>query len=558
MKEETRGLFIAVILSIIVIFITNMFLPKEQSVSTISPTTSVAELQTVAELPVEATPDVASSLSTAQATATDTRINIANPALRGSLRVKGARFDELYLSKYKVTMDANSPDVELLTPAKTEQPYYAEFGWTSTDKSLSLPNSDTIWSAKGRKLTPETPLLLEWNNGQGLKFIRKISVDNNYLFSIQQDVENNSGKTVNLHPYGLINRTIIDAKSASSVVHEGLLGVMDGTLKENKYSSLKDNQKENFKTSGGWAGFGDRYWFSSLIFNNDVENNVKFSKPENNLYQVDYVGPSISIQPGSVGSNNVRFYAGAKEIKLLDQYAKSQNIEKFDLAVDFGWYYFLTKPFFYILDFLYHFIGNMGWAILLFAALLRLAMFPIANKSYESMSKMKKVQPKLQELQEKYKGDKVSLQKAVMDTYRREKINPAAGCLPILIQIPIFFSLYKVLNIAIEIRHAPFIGWIKDLSAPDPLTISVITHMPLPHILDIGVWPILMGISMFIQQKLNPKPTNKDQARMFALMPLIFTFMLGQFASGLVIYWTLSNVLSIIQQKIIMRKIGVS
>ena len=250
-------------------------------------------------------------------------------------------------------------------------------------------------------------------------------------------------------------------------------------------------------------------------------------------------------------------FAGAKEIKLLDNYTKQYNIDKFDLAVDFGWYYFLTKPFFYILDFLYNFIGNMGWAILLFAALLRLAMFPIANKSYESMSKMKKVQPKMQELQEKYKDDKVKMQQEVMALYRKEKINPAAGCLPVLLQIPVFFSLYKVLNISIEIRHAPFIGWIKDLSAPDPLTLSVITHLPIPSLLDIGVWPILMGLTMYIQQKLNPAPTNKDQARMFAMMPLIFTFMLGHFASGLVIYWTLSNILSIIQQRVIMKKIGV-
>ena len=266
----------------------------------------------------------------------------------------------------------------------------------------------------------------------------------------------------------------------------------------------------------------------------------------------------MTIANGTVGTNTVKFFAGAKEIALLDKYTKSLNIDKFDLAVDFGWYYFLTKPFFYILDFLYHFIGNMGWAILLFAALLRLAMFPIANKSYESMSKMKKVQPKIQAIQEMYKNDKMRLQQEMMELYKKEKINPASGCLPMFIQIPVFFSLYKVLNIAIEIRHAPFIGWIKDLSAPDPMTISAMTGLPIPSLIDLGVWPILMGITMYLQQKLSPKPANKDQARMFALMPVIFTFMLGHFASGLVIYWTLSNVLSIIQHRVIMKKVGVN
>ena len=561
MKDETRGLYLAIILSMVVIFITNwMFPTTEPQIQN-----DVEVPQTALNMPENETTKPENEvkedkvvLSTAQAVAQDRRINIVNQDIRGSLRLKGARFDELYLRKYRTEIDPQSPAVELLSPSQTANPYYAEFGWLSSDKSIKLPDNNTVWTAKSRELTPQTPLVLEWNNGQGLRFIRKISVDENYMFTIDQNVENNSGKTVALFPYGLINRHYEKSADNSSVVHEGMIGVLDSSLKEIKYSKLKKaGEKESFETSGGWAGFGDRYWFTSFILNNTDNGKVKFSRTGDNNYQVDYVGQAVEIVPGSVGSNSIKFYAGAKEIKLLDYYTDKLNIKKFDLAVDFGWYYFLTKPFFYILDFLYHFIGNMGWAILLFAALLRLVMFPIANKSYESMSKMKKVQPKLKELQERYKDDKVKLQKEIMETYRKEKINPAAGCLPVLIQIPIFFSLYKVLNIAIEIRHAPFVGWIQDLSAPDPLTISVLTSLPIPGLLDIGVWPILMGISMYIQQKLNPAPANKDQARVFAMMPLIFTFMLGHFASGLVIYWTLSNILSIIQQKSIMHKLGV-
>lgn len=562
MREEMKSLFLAIILSIVVIFATNRLFPGETA--PVQNTTVTAEAQRpTTPLPQEKlaadTQDLLTeTLSPETVIKEDARINIKNASLTGSIRVKGARFDNLLLEKYKQTLEADSPDVELLTPAKTAAPYYAEFGWLSSDSSLRLPDKNTLWTVKGRELTPDSPVVLEWNNGQGLKFIRKISLDDNYMFSIQQDVENNTNRAITLYTYGLINRKLENADIAASVVHEGLIGVVDDRLKEIKYKDLVDEPAEEFKTSRGWAGFSDRYWFTAFILDNAHPNTVKFSATGKNTFQTDYVGAPVKVAPGAVANNNFKFFAGAKEIKLLDNYTSALNIPKFDLAVDFGWYYFLTKPFFYILDFLYDFIGNMGWAILLFAALLRLAMFPIANKSYDSMSKMKKIQPKIKELQEKYDNDKMKLQQATMEMYRREKINPAAGCLPMLIQIPVFFSLYKVLNIAIEIRHAPFIGWIKDLSAPDPLVLSTLLHFPVPSLLNIGVWPIIMGITMFIQQKLNPAPTNKDQARMFALMPVIFTFMLGHFASGLVIYWTLSNILSIIQQKAIMRKNGVN
>lgn len=555
MKEETKGLYIAVILSIAIVFATNMFFPKKAKV--VNDNVVKQEDVLKADAPKEVVAVDETPLMVNDVVKQDQRVKISNAALSGSLRLKGARFDELYLSKYKQTLEADSNTIELFSPTKTATPYFAEFGWLSNDANIKLPNNNTVWNLKGNDLTPTTPIILEWNNGQGLKFIRKISVDDNYMFSIEQSVENNSNQNVTLYPYGTINKTIDSKNAKSSVVHEGFIGVMDSNLKEIKYASIKDNKKEEFKTKGGWAGFGDKYWFSSMIFDRNQNSNISFSNTATDTYQVDYVGQPVMIVANSVATDSLKFFAGAKEIKLLDTYTKQYNIDKFDLAVDFGWYYFLTKPFFYILDFLYNFIGNMGWAILLFAALLRLAMFPIANKSFESMSKMKKAQPKIEALKEKFGDDKMKLQQATLELYRKEKINPASGCLPMLIQIPVFFSLYKVLNISIEIRHAPFVGWIKDLSAPDPMTISVLTHLPIPALVDIGVWPIVMGVTMWLQQKLNPTPTNKDQARMFAMMPFIFTFMLGHFASGLVIYWTLSNILSIVQQKVIMKKVGV-
>ena len=557
MKDELRSLSLAILLSFIAIYSVNYFfgIDKKSAVQR-----QISEIEQAAEQfkhPAAEKISPAAIKTTEDAVAEDLRIKFENNSVAGSIRLKGARFDDLYLTKYNVSLEESSPKVELLKPVQTANQYFADLGWLSLDKNLALPTANTIWKTQDTVLTPDKPVVLNWENGQGLMFIRKISMDKDYLFTIDDTVINNTKEEIELFPYALISRNIKDMVQTRSVVHEGMIGVVDSNLKEIKYKKLEDKESQSFKTDGGWAGFSDRYWFSALILDKNVENKVKFSNTGNGGYQVDYVGAPVSIEAGSLGSSSGKMFAGAKEIKLLDRYTKQFNIDKFDLAVDFGWYYFLTKPFFYILDFLYHIIGNMGWAILLFAALLRLAMYPIAGKSFESMSKMKKVQPKIKELQERYGEDKMKLQQEMMNLYRKEKINPAAGCLPILIQIPVFFSLYKVLNISIEIRHAPFIGWIKDLSAPDPLTLSTIFHFPVPGLLDIGVWPIIMGLTMFIQQKLNPAPANKDQARMFMMLPIIFTFMLGHFASGLVIYWSLSNILSILQQKAIMRKNGV-
>ncbi len=544
MKEDLKSFYLAVILSLAIIFVSNQFFSKKQVQTSEQQTEEVAVVETKTEESVEA-PEFEALEDILSASP---RVGIDNNAVSGSIRLKGARIDNLTLKKYKQTLEKDSPDVELLYPAKTKNPYYAEFGWLSADKSIKLPNSETIWSVRGEKLTTKTPLILEWDNGEGLRFITKFSVDDNYMFSVEQSVENNTEDNITLFPYGVIARS--PEEITRSIVHEGLIGVFNDKLEEVDYSDLKNKNKE-YDTERGWFGFSDRYWFSAIVLKQSAK--VKFSK-SGNLYQTDFVGKAIEVASGSVATAQDMLYVGAKEIKLLDRYTKDLNIKKFDLAVDFGWYYFLTKPFFYILDYLYKFIGNMGWAILLFAALLRLLMFPIANKSFENMAKMKKLQPKLKDLQEKYAGDKLKMQQETMLLYQREKINPASGCLPMFIQIPVFFSLYKVLNIAIEIRQAPFIGWIKDLSAPDPLLISQWSHLPIPAFFDIGIWPIIMGITMYVQQKMNPAPANKDQARMFALMPLIFMFMMGHFASGLVIYWSFSNLLSIVQQRAIIIK----
>ena len=561
MQDENKSLALAILMSFIAIYAVNHFFGLNTVPSRVKQVQPIEEIQQVnleessQSLPDTFTPEELKT--TDEIVSTENRLAFKNTSVAGSIRLNGARFDNLYLTKYNVDIDDNSKKIELLKPMQTANHYFADLGWLSLDKSIKLPTSNSLWRTNDTELTPNTPVRLVWNNSQGLRIIRTIRLDNNYLFTITDTIENNSGQEINLFPYALINRNIEGLIATRSVVHEGISSVIDKTLKEVKYAELKKDKSKSLETKGGWFGFSDRYWFSSFILGRKDKAQINFSNQGNDNFQVDYLGQQINIPNNATRDYTYTFFAGAKEIKLLDRYAKQNGISKFDLAVDFGWYYFLTKPFFYILDFLYSFLGNMGWAILLFAAILRLCMFPVANKSFTSMAKMKALQPKINEIREKYGNNQVLLQQATMELYKREKINPASGCLPMFIQIPVFFSLYKVLNISIEIRHAPFIGWIKDLSAPDPLTISQLFNIYVPGFIDIGLWPIFMGLTMWIQQKLNPAPANKDQARMFALMPVFFTFMLGHFASGLVIYWTLNNVLAIIQQKAIMRKNGV-
>ncbi|WP_430471016.1 membrane protein insertase YidC [Thalassospira lucentensis] len=491
------------------------------------------------------------------------RIAIDTPRVEGSIRLIGGVIDDIQLQDYHETEEPDSPLIHVLNPTGSNDAYFAEFGWVGTGKDVVLPSSETRWSASGDTLTVDNPITLSWDNGAGLTFKREISIDQNYLFTVNQSVVNNSGSEVTLHPYGLISRKNKPQTAGFYILHEGPLGVIDGTLTEIDYDDLADDGAVEKKTTGGWLGITDKYWLVALAPSSDEEMTTRFSHhfAENtDKYQTDYLGAARTVANGSEAKAETRLFAGAKEVTLLDTYAEDYGITNFDLAIDFGWFYFLTKPFFLVLQWMYHLVGNFGVAILLITVAVKAVMFPLANKSYKSMSAMKKLQPQISEMREQFKDDRQRQQQEMMALYKREKINPASGCLPIIVQIPVFFALYKVLFVSIEMRHAPFFGWIQDLSAPDPTSLfnlfGLIPFDP-PQMLMIGVWPLIMGLTMFLQQKLNPAPADPTQAKIMMFLPLIFTFMLASFPAGLVIYWAWNNTLSIIQQRYIMYKMGI-
>ncbi|WP_102785539.1 membrane protein insertase YidC [Thalassospira sp. GB04J01] len=491
------------------------------------------------------------------------RIAIDTPRVEGSIRLIGGVIDDIQLQDYHETEEPDSPLIHVLNPTGSNDAYFAEFGWVGTGKDVVLPSSETRWSASGDTLTVDNPITLSWDNGAGLTFKREISIDQNYLFTVNQSVVNNSGSEVTLHPYGLISRKNKPQTAGFYILHEGPLGVIDGTLTEIDYDDLADDGAVEKKTTGGWLGITDKYWLVALAPSSDEEMTTRFSHhfAENtDKYQTDYLGAARTVANGSEAKAETRLFAGAKEVTLLDTYAEDYGITNFDLAIDFGWFYFLTKPFFLVLQWMYHLVGNFGVAILLITVAVKAVMFPLANKSYKSMSAMKKLQPQITEMREQFKDDRQRQQQEMMALYKREKINPASGCLPIIVQIPVFFALYKVLFVSIEMRHAPFFGWIQDLSAPDPTSLfnlfGLIPFDP-PQMLMIGVWPLIMGLTMFLQQKLNPAPADPTQAKIMMFLPLIFTFMLASFPAGLVIYWAWNNTLSIIQQRYIMYKMGI-
>jgi YidC/Oxa1 family membrane protein insertase len=596
MEEQQKNFFIMAAL-ILVIFMVTPLIQKyffgqppasvQQTQTQTAPTGTTPPQGAPAAAP-GAAPTVPSAAASAPAAVTPKsraevlgetpRIRIDTPKLHGSVALVGGHLDDLALATYHETIDPKSPEIVLLSPLGTTDPYFIDVGWSSGDKSMPVPDEETRWTPSGDgALTPTHPVELTWDNGKGLTFTRRIAVDENYLFTVTQGVTNNTGAAVTLYPYGFIWREGKPPVSPSYLLHEGPIGVIDGTLKEIKYTALKGEKPVEQTTTGGWLGFTDKYWLTALIPDQamEVKTGFRFTGTTDasaiERYQSDYLGSAVTVPPGGKAGTADHIFAGAKEVKLLDQYQASLGIPRFDRAIDFGWFYWITKPIFLFLDYLYGLIGNFGISIMLLTLTIKLIFFPLANRSYRAMSKMKLLQPEIQKLRDKFGDDKAKLNQEVMALYKRVGANPMAGCLPIFVQIPVFFSLYKVLYVTIEMRQAPFYGWIHDLSVPDPTTVLNLfglipwdpsTAFALPaigsilHLLSIGAWPLIMGVTMFLQQKLNPAPADPVQAKMMMALPIVFTFMLGQFPAGLVIYWSWNNLLSITQQWVIMHRAG--
>lgn len=505
----------------------------------------------------------APSAQAAEAAVAVPRARIDNGRLHGSVSLRGGRIDDVTLADYRETVDPASPEITLLAPPGRPNPYFAEFGWVPGQGAATpVPTPETTWQAEGeQRITADAPLRLRWDNGQGQSFAQEVSLDRDFMFTVRRAVTNNGAEPVTLYPYGLLSRWGTPKTEGYYILHEGPIGVFDGKLNEIDYTDVAETGLVRHQSRGGWLGFTDKYWLGALVPQQDMAIEAKFQHAaDGDRYQIDFRGEAVVVQPGQTVEVTDRLFAGAKEVGLLDAYSERYGIPLFDRAVDFGWFYFLTKPIFQVLSFLHKLVGNYGIAILLLTLIVKAFFFPLANKSYKAMSQMKKLQPEMVKLREAHQDDKAKMQQELMALYKREKVNPVSGCLPILIQIPVFFCLYKVLFVTIEMRHAPFYGWIRDLSAPDPTSIfNLFGLLPiaLPAFLLIGVWPLLMGGTMWLQQKLNPQPADPTQARVMMFLPVMFTFLFATFPAGLVIYWTWNNLLSIAQQWLIMRRMGV-
>ena len=484
------------------------------------------------------------------------RIKIENDSIIGSMSLEGGLIDDISFKKHKQNLE-NNLNVEFFNPAQTENGFYVETGWTSIGSKIKVPSKKSNWKVNGNNiLSYNNPVILEWNNKEGIIFKKKIELDNKYLFKITQQVQNNTNKSIDLYPYAQITRNKIpDDIQNFYISHEGFIGVFDEELKEDDYDDIEENKIVR-EANEGWLGITDKYWVAAVVPQKGESFKSTFLYKDS--FKANYIlNNPTTINPSSNNSNEVRLFVAAKEVDTIDSYASNENINKFDLVIDWGWFYFFTKPLFFIIDYLFKYSGNFGIAIVIITIGIRLIFFPLANYSFRSMAKMKAVQPEMMRLKELHKEDKTKLQQEMMALYRKEKINPASGCLPVLIQIPFFFAIYKMLFISLEMRHQPFFGWIKDLSDKDPTSLfnlfGLIPWDP-PSFLIIGIWPILMGASMWVQQKLNPAPADPIQAKIFAFFPLFLTIILASFPSGLVVYWTINNILTIAQQWVIMKQ----
>ena len=555
---DNRNVFVAIALSMSVLLFWGAFFdtPKQQR-----NVVSQKQERNLNSSTNQITPDInqfktESTLTRKDAITQNDRVIIKNDNVEGSISLKGAVIDDLSFIKYKKELK-NEDKVVFLNPKEIADGYYVETGWSSIGNKVKVPNIETQWSVKGNKLLNQNnSVTLIWNNGEGIIFKKIVSLDDKFLFKIKQEVQNNTKEDLELYPYAQITRNKKpDDVQGFYILHEGFIGVFDGELKEDGYDDIKE-KKISRNADNGWLGITDKYWMTAVVPPKDE--NFKSTFLFKDTFKANYIQNSpVSIKSSKGASNEIRVFAAAKEVDTVDGYAISEDIEKFDLVIDWGWFYFFTKPLFFVIDYLFNLSGNFGIAIVLITLAIRIVFFPLANYSFRSMAKMKALQPEMVRLKELHKEDKVKLQQEMMALYRKEKINPASGCLPILIQIPFFFAIYKMLFISLEMRHQPFFGWIQDLSSKDPTTIfnlfGLIPWDP-PGFLIIGIWPILMGLTMYLQQKLNPAPADPIQAKIFAFFPLFLTIILAPFPSGLVVYWTVNNVLTIAQQWVIMRK----